>query len=143
MPPRQARSIAITLDGTAAPDGWSFGQVTLTPNDHKVPKVVLPVAARVADAEVPMTHTCAPTSLTRNHDAHCTVTLTNNSAVAADVNLSLDAGKRVDVSSVSAPATARAERVQLDGHADSRAPTDGHDHARSRPARAPVAAISR
>ena len=107
VPPRQARSIAITLDGTAAPDGWSFGQVTLTPNDHKVPKVVLPVAARVADAEVPMTHTCAPTSLTRNQDAHCTVTLTNNSAVAADVNLSLDAGKRVDVSSVSAPATAR------------------------------------
>ncbi len=107
VPPRSTRRIAVTLDGTAAPDGWSFGQVTLTPNERKVPKVVLPVAARVADAEVPMTHTCAPTALTRNQDAHCAVTLTNNGAVPADVTLSLDAGKRVDVSAVSAPATAR------------------------------------
>ena len=107
VPPRSTRRIAITLDGTAAPDGWSFGQVTLTPNERKVPKVVLPVAAKVADAVVPMTHTCAPTALTRNQDAHCAVTLTNNGAVPADISLSLDAGKQVDVSSVSAPATAR------------------------------------
>ena len=107
VPPRQSRTIAITIDGTAAPDGWSFGQITLTPDERRVPKVVLPVAARVADSEVPMTHTCAPTTLARNQAAHCAVTLTNNSAVPADVNLSLDAGKRVDISAVSAPATAR------------------------------------
>ncbi|MFL6167145.1 MAG: hypothetical protein ACJ710_12730, partial [Ornithinibacter sp.] len=68
---------------------------------------VLPVAAKVADAAVPMTHTCAPTTLTRNQDAHCAVTLTNNGAVPADVSLSLDAGNKVDISAVSAPATAR------------------------------------
>ena len=107
VPPRGTRRIAITIDGTAAPDGWSFGQITLTPDERRVPKVVLPVAAKVADAAVPMTHTCAPTTLTRNQDAHCAVTLTNNGAVPADVTLSLDAGKQVDVSAVSAPATAR------------------------------------
>ncbi len=107
VPPRSTRRIAVTLDGTAAPDGWSFGQVTLTPDERRAPKVVLPVAARVADAEVPMTHTCTPTTLTRNQDAHCSVTLTNTGAVPADVTLRLDAGKRVDVSAVSAPATAR------------------------------------
>jgi subtilisin family serine protease len=103
---RGSRTITITIDGTAAPDGWSFGQITLRPDDRRAPKVVLPVAARVADSAIPMTHTCTPTTVTRNQAAHCTVTLTNTSAAAADINLSLDAGKSVNVNAVSAPATA-------------------------------------
>ena len=140
VPPRGTRQIAITIDGTAAPDGWSFGQVTLTPNEKKVPKVVLPVAAKVADAAVPMTHTCAPTTLTRNQDAHCAVTLTNNGAVPADVSLSLDAGKQVDISSVSAPATATRNGFTWTGTLSPALPPT---IASITPVAAPVAAISR
>ncbi|MEO5609933.1 MAG: S8 family serine peptidase, partial [Ornithinibacter sp.] len=104
VPPRGSQRIAVTLDGTAAPRGWSFGTITLKPADNKGPSVSIPVSANVADAAVPMTHTCAPTDLARNEDTHCTVTVTNSIPVAADVSLTLDAGKRVDVSSVSAPA---------------------------------------
>jgi len=52
-----------------------------------------------------MTHTCEPTDLARNQDAACTVTLTNNSAAPAPVNFSLVVPSRVDISSVSVPAT--------------------------------------
>ena len=52
VPARQARTITVTIDGTAAPDGWSFGQVTLTPDEKKVPRWCSP-GARVADSEVP------------------------------------------------------------------------------------------
>ena len=99
--------LAITIDGTAAPRGWTFGQITMTSTAKRIPSVVLPVAARVADGVVPMTHTCAPTTLNLQQKAQCSVTLTNQSVTPAPVQLSLDAGKRVDVSSVSAPATAR------------------------------------
>lgn len=105
VPAGGSRTIAITLDGTAAPDGWTFGQVTLTSTAKRTPGIVLPVTARVADSALPMTHTCAPTDLARNQDAACTVTLTNTSVAPAPVELSLDAGNRVDISSVSAPAT--------------------------------------
>lgn len=101
-------TIAVTVDGTSAADGWAFGQVTLTSTAKRIPSVVLPVSARVADSAVPMTHTCAPTDLARDQDSSCTVTLTNNSAVPADVQLGLEAPKRVDISSVSANATATA-----------------------------------
>lgn len=105
VPAGGTRTITITIDGTAAPDGWAFGQVTLTSTNRKAPSLVLPVTARVADSVVPMTHTCEPTDLARNQDAACTVTLTNNSAAPAPVKLSLAAPNRVDISSVSAPAT--------------------------------------
>ncbi|HQX88393.1 MAG TPA: S8 family serine peptidase, partial [Ornithinibacter sp.] len=105
VPAGGTRTITITIDGTAAPDGWAFGQVTLTSTNRKAPSLVLPVTARVADSVVPMTHTCEPTDLARNQDAACTVTLTNNSAAPAPVKLSLAAPSRVDISSVSAPAT--------------------------------------
>ncbi|WP_159899493.1 S8 family serine peptidase [Ornithinibacter aureus] len=105
VPAGGTRTITITVDGTAAPDGWAFGQVTLRSTAKRTPGIVLPVTARVADSVVPMTHTCEPTDLARNQDAACTVTLTNNSAAPAPVNLSLAAPSRVDISSVSAPAT--------------------------------------
>ena len=115
VPAGGTRTIAITLDGTAAPDGWTFGQVTLTSTAKRTPGIVLPVTARVADSAVPMTHTCEPTDLTRNEDAACTVTLTNTSAAPAPVELSLDAGNRVDISSVSAPATGTARGFSWSG----------------------------
>ena len=115
VPAGGTRTITITLDGTAAPDGWAFGQVTLTSTAKRTPGIVLPVTARVADSAVPMTHTCEPTDLARNEDAACTVTLTNTSAAPAPVELSLDAGKRVDISSVSAPATGTARGFSWSG----------------------------
>ncbi len=114
VPAGGTRTISITLDGTAAPDGWAFGQVTLASTAKRTP-IVLPVTARVADSAVPMTHTCTPTVLTRDQDAACTVTLTNNSAAPAPVELSLDAGNRVDISSVSAPATGTAHGFSWNG----------------------------
>ena len=115
VPAGGSRTIAITLDGTAAADGWAFGQVTLTSTAKRTPGIVLPVTARVADSVVPMTHTCEPTDLARTEDAACTVTLTNTSAAPAPVELSLDAGKRVDISSVSAPATGTARGFSWSG----------------------------
>lgn len=106
VPVGGSTTIAITLDGTASPDGWAFGEIKLRSVSKRTPNVVLPVTARVADSAVPMTHTCTPTDLAPGQDAACTVTLTNNSAAPADVDLSLKADKRVDISSVSAPATA-------------------------------------
>jgi subtilisin family serine protease len=115
VPAGGTRTIAITLDGKAAPDGWAFGQVTLASTAKRIPSVVLPVTARVADSSVPMTHTCTPTDLTRNQDAACTVTLTNTSAAPAPIELSLDADSRVDISSVSAPATGTARGFTWSG----------------------------
>ena len=115
VPAGGTRTIAITLDGTAAPDGWTFGQVTLTSTAKRTPGIVLPVTARVADSAVPMTHTCEPTDLARNEDAACTVTLTNTSAGPAPSSSRLDAGNRVDISSVSAPATGTARGFSWSG----------------------------
>ncbi len=113
--PGGTQQITVTLDGTEAPRGWTFGTITLTPTNGRGPSVSVPVSANVADAAVPMTHTCAPTDLARNEDTSCTVTLTNTSALPADVSLSLDAGKRVDVSSVSPPATGSAHGFSWTG----------------------------
>jgi hypothetical protein len=126
VPAGGTRTITITIDGTAAPDGWAFGQVTLTSTNRKAPSLVLPVTARVADSVVPMTHTCEPTDLARNQDAACTVTLTNNSAAPAPVKLSLAAPSRVDISSVSAPGHRHLERVHLERHAHTRPAADHH-----------------
>ncbi len=115
VPAGGSYTVAITVDGTAALDGWAFGEVTLRSTAKRIPSVVLPVSARVADSAVPMTHTCTPTDLARNQDAACTVTLTNESAAPADVRLSLEAPKRVDISSVSAPATATAQGFSWTG----------------------------
>lgn len=104
VPAGGTSTIAVTLDGTRSGPGWGFGTIMLISTNAKIPRVVLPVAAQRGDAIVPMTHVCSPTTLPLDQNAHCRLTLTNQSEVPAPVTLSLAAGNRVDISSVSPPA---------------------------------------
>ncbi len=98
-------TVTITVDGTTAGPGWSFGTINLTSTPGRSPSATMPVAALRGNGAVAMTHTCAPTALAVNAASHCTVGLTNNAPVPAPVSLSLTAPSRVTVSNVSAPAT--------------------------------------
>jgi subtilisin family serine protease len=99
-------TVAITVDGTSAGSGWSFGTINLVSTAGKAPAATIPVAALPGNGAVAMTHTCTPTTVRVNAATQCAVSLTNNAPVAAPVDLSLVAPARVTVSNVSAPATA-------------------------------------
>ena len=99
-------TVSITVDGSAAGPGWSFGAVNLRSTPGRAPDATIPVAALPGNGAVAMTHTCAPKTLAVNAAAHCSVSLTNTASVPAPTSLSLTAPARVAVTNVSAPATA-------------------------------------
>jgi subtilisin family serine protease len=99
-------TVTVTVDGTAAGPGWSFGAINLVSTPGRSPNATIPVAALTGNGAVAMTHTCTPTTVRVNAATQCAVSLTNNAPVAAPVDLSLVAPRNATVSNVSAPATA-------------------------------------
>ena len=99
-------TVSITVDGSTAGSGWSFGAVNLTSTAGKAPSATIPVAALPGQGAVAMTHSCAPKVLAVNAGSHCSVSLTNTASVPAPASLSLTAPARVTVRNVGAPATA-------------------------------------
>lgn len=108
-------TLTITIDTTAAAEGWNFGQITLAPKSKHYAAAVLPVAVNASDASLELSHSCEPTEITRSGSAECTASLTNLGATDTEVTASLTVDRKVVVSDVSAPATATATGWTFEG----------------------------
>jgi len=78
LPAGTSMALTITIDGRNAPNGLTFGQVTIEPNKKGSTAVVLPIAINKVDSSgVGFSHSCDATTIDRGASAHCLVSAQN------------------------------------------------------------------
>ena len=82
-------TFSITISAPFAANGQYFGRITLTPRSGNA--VTIPVAFNKHQGAVTLSQSCAPTTITMTTSSHCSATVANFAATAANVNLSASA----------------------------------------------------
>ncbi|MDQ6793678.1 MAG: S8 family serine peptidase [Chloroflexota bacterium] len=102
----RAIKLYITISAPGLANGQYFGRITLDPMARGSHNVTIPVAFVKQQGAVTLTNTCAPTTIARRSGrARCDATVSNLSAVAANVRLRVT-GKGLRFTQIMPPASA-------------------------------------
>ena len=117
--PGESKTVEITIDGTNLTVGQQyFGQITFDPSRGGANDVVMPVAFVKRQGDVTLTHTCSPTTLTRDGaPASCNVSATNFASVPANVNIQVSSSfpQKLEIRDVAAPGVATGNGLSFTG----------------------------
>ena len=90
LPAGTSTTLTITIDGRNAPNGLSFGQVTIEPNKKGSTAAVLPIAHQQGRRRRrQLQSSCDVTTIDRGASAHCVVTAQNLVGIPATASISV------------------------------------------------------